>query len=189
MNGPTQHQGHGSFFSSGATPHADISPSLVALPSPWDGGRTSPRGPGAAERRSPRTGLGALLLPRLPRGAAAHSCVGGDFPPLPKGPGPRLQIKWKWGIQRLRGPAAEGKTRRSCSLPPSLSRPYPPRLPSDTRPGDPPSPPDSPLVLPGRQGGSSKVRGRGVTQGGDAGDTESQFQLPVPSIAAGSRLG
>lgn len=61
----------------------------------------------------------ALHCQCLPRAAAAYSCVGEDFPPpLPEGAGTCLQIKWKWGIQRLQSPAA-------ASIPPSLPALFP----------------------------------------------------------------
>lgn len=117
--------------------------------------------------------------------------MGGDFPPFPKWPGPHLQIKWKWGIQRLHSPAAEGKNRHSCSLHPSSllqSLPYSPpptqqylprapgrqQMPMGTC--QPPICHPRALLRAPRQG-----EGGRVTQG----DTESQFQLPVP--ATGTR--
>lgn len=79
-------------------------------PWPWSGSPSQPL--------PPRRGCSAAS-PVFARGSGCPFLRGRRFPPLPKGPGPRLQIKWKWGIQRLHRPAAEGKNRRSCSLRPS----------------------------------------------------------------------
>lgn len=117
------------------------------------------------------------LLWCLPRAVPACSCVGEDSPPFPKGLGPCLQIKWKWGIRRLRSPAAEGKTRLSCSLHPSCCpatlAPVFPDTHGDTQP--PLCHPRALLCAP--RGGQRWGEGGRVTQG----DTESQFQLPIPA--------
>lgn len=133
------------------------------------GAGTSPRSGSCPAAREPLTAAPPAeglerSFSRVCQGERLPTPAWEEIPPLPEGPGPRLQIKWKWGIQRLQRPAAEGKNRRSCSLRPSsfLSPPYPPLLSSNTCPGDPSS---SPRPLPGAPR-PARCQQQGEGQGG-----------------------
>lgn len=127
-----------------------------------------PQGSGAPHGRSPRSGVGTLLLPCLPRGAAAHSCVGGDFPPFPRGRDRAFRLTGNGAFEDYYSVQLQGGAGKQAQLQPlSLLLLIPHSYPATPAPGTPPQvSPDPSLVLLGRQGASSKVRGRVGDAGG-----------------------
>lgn len=90
-------------------------------------------------------------------------------PPFPRGRDRAFRLNGNGTFKDYTVQLQRGKTGAAAASvpPPSLSPPYPPFLSSNTCPGDPPQvSPDPSLVLPGRQGASSKVRGRVGDAGG-----------------------